>query len=174
MNDQYINNSQFNNLASTQPGSSLHGDPRINPSNTPINYPGLDNRNSNLRPQMNNFISHNTLQNDNGKNIAAIYNHQSPDIIQNLPIDSSNPNKRELLLINKLFDNKYSHVNIPLFDRIKSSIILFGIYFIISLSLVTNLINSYIPISNSSSYSLIAIKAIIFIIIINIIDLYYN
>lgn len=88
MNDQYINNSQFNNLASTQETTPFHGDPTINRTHTLGNYPALDNRNSNLTPQMNNFIRHNTLQNDNNKNISGIYNNQSPDIIQNLPIDS--------------------------------------------------------------------------------------
>lgn len=83
------------------------------------------------------------------------------DIIENLPYDQTIPSHNEIRIVDTLFKREKS-----VFDRIMShtkNIWIMGVLFVcFSLPPVDILINKWIPITTSSPYILICIKALMF------------
>lgn len=86
----------------------------------------------------------------------------SGDMIEQLPTDGTVPSHNELLITDKLFQQKKK-----LFDRIlsqtKDIIVLCGLFIIFSLPIVDDLIKKFVTIANTSQYILIGTKALLFI-----------
>ena len=83
------------------------------------------------------------------------------DLIGELPVDQTIPTHNELQIIDKLFVKQKT-----VFDKILLSskdLLLMGLFFIIfSLPQVDSLIKRFIPITNTSAYILLLVKAFLF------------
>lgn len=84
------------------------------------------------------------------------------DIIEDLPSNKLQPSHGELQIMDKLF---YQKPNYNLISEVKTLSILAILFMIMSLDIVKNIINKFIPISNNSIYITLLIQALIFVIV---------
>lgn len=87
---------------------------------------------------------------------------QLGDMIDQLPADTSVPSHNEIILVDQLFQQKKN-----LFDKIlhstKDILILGGLFIIFSLPFIDNLLQKFIPITSTSPYILVGVKALLFV-----------
>lgn len=86
-------------------------------------------------------------------------NVQQGDPIDQLPSDKLQPNPNELQIIDTLFKNNRRSIDIIL-TELKDAVIVGVIVVLLSLPQFQQLINRLIPITNTSPYILILIKAL--------------
>jgi uncharacterized membrane protein YbjE (DUF340 family) len=81
------------------------------------------------------------------------------DPIAQLPVDQSQPTSNELQIVNTLFT---THKNImdTIVEEAKDSLLIGFLFIVFSLPVIDNLIKRVLPMSEKSSYILIAIKAL--------------
>src|SRR5689334_891756 len=85
------------------------------------------------------------------------------DHINTLPIDKIPPTKQESELMTKFFENRGSFYN--LCTEFKDIIILGIIYFIVGLPFLDGIIKSFFTSAQNSSYILLGIKTLIFMLL---------
>lgn len=94
------------------------------------------------------------------------------DIIQDLPTDSSVPSHNEVQVINQLFKENQSKLE-EFFTKSKDLVILGILYVLFSLDYTDELIKKFILPSNNSSFILIGIKTLLFIVLYFFISNFY-
>ena len=83
------------------------------------------------------------------------------DLIGDLPVDQTIPTHNEIQVIDKLFVKQKTVFN-KILENSKD-LLLMGLFFIIfSLPQIDSLIKSLIPMTNNSSYILLGVKALLF------------
>lgn len=82
------------------------------------------------------------------------------DLIKDLPTDKVQPSTDELQMMDILFKNTNSPGMNNLFKEIKDSLIIGILFILFSIPQIDTLFNKFIPITQTSSYILIFIKAI--------------
>lgn len=94
------------------------------------------------------------------------------DIIEHLPSDQTVPSHNEIRLVDTLFQQKKSIVEKILTNS--KDILIIGILFVIfSLPSVDDLIKKFITITENSTYILVGIKALLFMIVYFIVNNFY-
>jgi hypothetical protein len=91
-------------------------------------------------------------------------NQQQPpmgDIIEQLPFDQTIPSHNEIKIVDSLFKQKKGFFD-KLLHHTKNILIMGALFVLFSLPQVDNLIQQLIPITTSSHYIFIGIKAVIF------------
>lgn len=86
------------------------------------------------------------------------------DIISQLPSDNALPTHNEMVIVDKLFQEKKSII-MKILNGSKEFLILAGLFIVFSLPFVHNTLSSFIPIMDRSQYIGIIIKASIFVVI---------
>ena len=85
------------------------------------------------------------------------------DLIKDLPTDKVEPSTDELQMMDILFKNANTPGMNNLFKEIKDSLIVGILFILLSIPQIDTLLNKYIPITQTSPYILILIKAIFII-----------
>lgn len=85
------------------------------------------------------------------------------DLIKDLPTDKVEPSTDELQMMDILFKNANTPGMNNLFKEIKDSLIVGILFILFSIPQIDTLLNKYIPITQTSPYILILIKAIFII-----------
>ena len=85
------------------------------------------------------------------------------DLIKALPTDKVEPSTDELQMMDILFKNANTPGMNNLFKEIKDSLIVGILFILFSIPQIDTLLNKYIPITQTSPYILILIKAIFII-----------
>ena len=81
------------------------------------------------------------------------------DPIAQLPVDQSQPTNNELQIVNSLF-TKHKGTMDTIVAEAKDSLIIGLLFIVFSLPVVDNLVKKLIPMTQKSSYILVAVKAV--------------
>ena len=88
-------------------------------------------------------------------------NNLSGEFLNNLPSDQTEPSVHEITIIDTLFKEKQTTLNKFLFQT--QDILIMGILFVlISLPQIDSFVGKLVPIASKSVYTMIGIKAIVF------------
>lgn len=86
------------------------------------------------------------------------------DEIKKLPTDQSLPSPNEVQILNTLFQHKYSAVQ-KIMSQTKDVLLIGLLYILFSLPQIDDMIRKLIPVTTSSIYMLIFVKALLFMLI---------
>ena len=99
--------------------------------------------------------------------------YTTPDLIKNLPVDKVQPSHEESQMMDILFKNTSSGGMNNIFKELKQSLIVGILFILFSIPQIDSLINKILPITASSVYILIIIKAIFIMVLYWIINHLY-
>lgn len=96
---------------------------------------------------------------------SPVESHQiAGDLIEQLPSDTSIPSHNEIRLVDQFFHRKKN-----MFDHIlnqsKDILMLAGLFILFCLPFIDNIIKKFITVTSTSSYILIGVKTILFVVI---------
>ena len=100
-------------------------------------------------------------------------NSKNYDIIENLPLDNSEPSSNDLKIVNTLFTPQNQSQIGSILAEAKDAIVVGILFIIFSLPYIDSLINKFIPITNGSVFILTLFKAIFIIIVFWLIKHFY-
>jgi hypothetical protein len=88
----------------------------------------------------------------------SILQPQNSDLLTSLPVDKIQPSHEEIQIVDTLFKNHSSTMN-TIFNEAKESLIVGILFILFSMPQVDELLQRFIPITATSFYFLILIKA---------------
>lgn len=94
------------------------------------------------------------------------------DIIEQLPVDNQIPTHDEINLINTIFKKEKTNIQ-KILEEFKSVFIIGILYILLSFTAIDNFIKNYIPFSHNYPLIIVIIKAIIFTVLVWVINNYW-
>jgi hypothetical protein len=102
----------------------------------------------------------------------SILQPKNSDLLTQLPVDKIQPSHEEIQIVDVLFKNHTSTMNL-IFNEAKESLIVAILFILFSIPQIDDIIKKFLPITENSIYFLIVIKAAILMILFWLIKYFY-